>query len=96
METVCLETTIVGHIVGRFHADPFVVARQQVTRDWWGNHAPNFTLYISQLVLDECSAGDPAAAAERFELVEGLDVLESSDEVDALADALIPGMAIPA
>lgn len=96
METVYLETTIVGHIAGRLHSDPFVAARQQVTRDWWCNRAPRFTLYVSQLVLDECGAGDPTAAAERFEVVEGLDLLASSDEVDALADALISGMALPA
>jgi predicted nucleic acid-binding protein len=96
METVYLETTIVGHIAGRLHSDPFVAGRQQTTRNWWYNRASQFTLYVSQLVLDECGAGDPTAAAERFEVVEGLDLLESSDEVDALADALISGMAIPA
>jgi len=96
METVYLETTIVGHIAGRLHPDPFVAARQQVTRDWWLNHAPDFAVYISQLILDECSAGDPTAVAERLEVVDGVDMLESSDDVDALADALIAGMAIPA
>ena len=96
METVYLETTIVGHIAGRLHRDPFVAARQQVTRDWWRDDAPRFGLYISQLVLEECGAGDPTAAAERFDVVEGIDLLESSDEVDALADSLISGLAIPA
>lgn len=96
METVYLETTIVGHVAGRLHPDPFVAARQQVTRKWWENHATRFAVYISQLVVDECSAGDPAAAEERLEVVEGLDVLESWGEVDRLADALISGAAIPA
>ena len=96
METVYLETTIVGHIAGRLHPDPLVAARQGVTRDWWRNHASKFAVFISQLVLDECAAGDPTAAAERFEVIDGVDLLESSDDVDALADALISGMAIPA
>jgi hypothetical protein len=96
METVYLETTIVGHIAGRLHRDPFVAARQQVTRDWWRDDAPKFGLYISQLVLEECRAGDSTAAAERFEVVQGIDLLESSDDVDSLADALISGLAIPA
>jgi hypothetical protein len=96
METVYLETTIVGHIAGNLHTDPFVAARQRVTRDWWHDHASSFTLYISQLVLDECGAGDPTAAAERFSVVDGIDMLASSDEVDILADALIARMAIPA
>lgn len=96
METVYLETTIVGHIAGRLRSAPFVAARQQVTREWWLNHAPSFALYISQLVLDECAAGDPTAAAERLDVVEDLDLLESSEDVDALADALISAMPIPA
>ena len=67
-----------------------------MTLDWWQDHAPSFVPYISQLVLDECAAGDPTAAAERLEVVAGVDMLESSDEVDSLANALIAGMAIPA
>lgn len=67
-----------------------------MTRDWWQNHAPNFSVYISQLVLDECSAGDSTAAEERLKVVDGIDLLESSEEVDSLADRLIVGMAIPA
>ncbi len=96
METAYLETTIIGHIAGRLHTDPLVAGRQQVTRDWWLHHAPNFALYISQLVLDECAAGDPSAIGERLSVVKDLDLLESSDDVDVLADALISGLAIPA
>lgn len=96
MDSVYIETTIVGHIAGRLHPDPFVAARQQVTRDWWRDVAPGFDVFISQLVLDECSEGDSSAAAERLEVVKDLDLLESSDEVDDLASALIAGKAVPA
>jgi len=96
METVYIETTIVGHLAGRIHRDPFVAARQKVTRNWWRDKAARYAVFISQLVLDECSDGDPGAAAERLEVVKSLDLIESSDEVDALAAALIAGKAIPA
>ncbi|MBC7853777.1 MAG: type II toxin-antitoxin system VapC family toxin [Pirellulaceae bacterium] len=96
METVYIETTIVGHIAGRIHHDPFVAARQQVTRNWWRDNAPRYIVVISQLVLDECAGGDPLAATERLEVVKDVDLIESSDEVDALAAALIAGKAIPA
>jgi hypothetical protein len=95
METVYIETTIVGHVAGRIYRDPFVAARQQVTRTWWRDDAPCYTIFISQLVLDECSDGDPSAAAERLEVVKNVDLIESSGEVDALAAALIAGKAIP-
>lgn len=96
MKSVYLETTIVGHLAGRLHPDGFVAARQQVTRDWWREVSTLHELFISQLVLDECSEGDPSAAAERLEVVKDIDLLESSDEVDRLADALIAGKAVPA
>jgi hypothetical protein len=96
MSTVYIETTIVGHIAGRVHADPFVADRQQVTRDWWRDHAPAYDVFISQLVLEECSEGDPSAAAERLEVVKDLDLLQSTDEADDLADALIAEKAVPA
>lgn len=95
METVYIETTIVGHIAGRIHRDPFVAARQEVTRKWWRDNAARYTVFISQLVLDECLNGDPSAAAERLDVVKDIDLIESSDEVDALAAALIAGKAIP-
>jgi len=95
MDSVYLETTIVGHIAGRVHPDLFVAARQQITRDWWHNEAPGYEVFISQVVLEECSHGDPSAAAERLEVVKEIGLLEASDEVDDLADALITGKAVP-
>lgn len=40
--------------------------------------------------------GDPVAAAERQEVVKDLDLIETFDNVDALANAFIVGNAIPA
>ena len=96
METIYIETTIVGHIAGRIHSNPFVAARQHATRIWWREKASKYTVLISQLVLDECSDGDPAAAVERLDVVKDTDLIESSEEVDALAAALITGHAVPA
>ena len=95
MSTVYMETTIVGHIAGRVHPDPFVADRQQVTRDWWRDHAPAYEVFISQLVIEECSEGDSSAAVERLEVVKDLDLLQSTDEVDDLANALIAEKAVP-
>lgn len=96
MDSIYLETTIVGHIAGRIHPDPVVAARQQITRDWWQNEAPGYELFISQLVLEECSQGDPAAIAERLDVVKDLVLLDASNDVDELADALISEKAVPA
>ena len=94
MDTIYIETTVIGHLAGRLHPDPAIAARQRATRDWWRDGAKNYEVAISQVVLDECGAGDPTAA-ERLEVIDNIDMLESSEDVDALADALIRGKAIP-
>lgn len=96
MDTVYVETTVIGHLASRTHRDPGVAVRQTATQDWWINHAVRYQIYISQLVLDECGSGDPTAAAERLNYIQALDLLAISAEVDALADALIAGNALPA
>lgn len=96
MDTVYLETTFVGHIVGRPHPDPVVAARQTTTRAWWALESARYELYVSHLVLDECAGGDPSAAAERLQEIQTIDLLAATPEVDALAKALIAGKAIPA
>ncbi|MFM7318410.1 MAG: hypothetical protein ACKO5E_15810, partial [bacterium] len=96
METVYIETTIVGHLAGRLLTDPIVMARQQLTRQWWQLCASRHQIFISQLVVDECTAGDQAAAKERLEMIRNLALLESSLSTDTLAAALIRAHAIPA
>lgn len=96
MDTVYIETTVVGSIAGRIHPDPMTAARQAVTRQWWMTAAQRFRLLASQLVIDECSAGDPTAAAERLVVIQGVELLDTSDAVEDLADALVSNGAVPA
>ena len=96
MDTVYIETTVVGHLVGRVHPDPVVAARQTSTRIWWSADATSYQLYISQLVLDECSEGNPTMAAERMVAIQSLDILAASAVVDLLAKSLIARKAVPA
>jgi predicted nucleic acid-binding protein len=95
MDSVYLETTVVGNIAGRIHPNPDVASRQHKTRRWWATAKSDYRLYISQLVLDECGAGDAAAAKERIEELAGLPRLDMTGDVRNLADALMAGGAIP-
>jgi hypothetical protein len=47
-------------------------------------------------VIDECSGGDPTAANERLTVISDLELLDTSDAVDDLADELIVQGAVPA
>ena len=72
MDTVYIETTVIGNIAGRWHPDPAIAARQTLTRNWWATAPDRYALFISQLTVDECGDGDPEAAAER--------ILETEDD----------------
>ena len=95
MQSVYLETTVIGHIASRLHPVASVLARQQVTREWWGSAADRYELFVSDLVLAECGDGDANAAQERLEIVAGIDVLRTTDAANELASALIAAHAVP-
>ncbi|HYH65803.1 MAG TPA: type II toxin-antitoxin system VapC family toxin [Urbifossiella sp.] len=54
-----------------------------------------FELYVSELVLEECEAGDPAAAADRLAVLAGIPILVESPAVGELTDLLIRGGPLP-
>jgi len=95
METVYLETTVVGTIASRDHPDPVIRLRQSMTRRWWMNYRQLYDLRISDLVVVECSAGDPTAAAERLQLIDGVSLLAPNAQAEHLTNALLAGKAIP-
>ena len=96
MHSVYLETTVIGHIAGRLHPAANVLARQQVTPEWWDSAAARYQLFVSDLVLAECADGDSAAARERLDVVDGVDVLATTDAANDLAAKLIAAHAVPA
>ena len=96
MQTVYLETTVIGNIAGRLHPDPVIAARQTVTRRWWDTAPTRYRLFVSELVIDECSGGDPTAAAERLATFDEVPLLEAPAEAKTLADQLIDGNGVPA
>jgi predicted nucleic acid-binding protein len=95
MDSVYLETTVVGNVAGRIHPNPDVASRQHKTRRWWATAKSDYRLFISQLALDECGAGDPTAAQERIDEIGELPRLDITDDVRNLANALMTGNAIP-
>ena len=80
---VYVETTVPSYLAAWPSRDLVRAAHQQITREWWANRDA-FELYSSRLVVQECQAGDPQAAADRLEaLVRGVPLPER-----AAADAL--------
>ena len=94
--SVYLETTIIGYMAMRDSRDLRVAANQLSTREWWDVHRPNFDLFVSQFVIDECCHGDPKAAEERKFYLENITVLDANSEVEKLAEVISDVLQIPA
>lgn len=92
--TVYIETTVIGHIAAWDQTEVLVYARQIQSRRWWAIRN-RFDLVVSQVVVDECSAGDATAISERLALISGIPILTASDDVQSLAEQLIIRRGIP-
>jgi hypothetical protein len=82
-------------LTSRPSRDLIVAGHQQITRDWWEKQRGAFQLYISQLVIDEAGAGDPAAARDRLKMIQDLPLLDITIEVAELASSILASGNIP-
>jgi len=93
--SVYVETSVIGHCVSRPSRHVVTAGHQMVTRRWWEFDLPKFDAFISQVVLDEISAGDVKAAQERLTIVQGMAVLELTNEIEALAKQYFARIDLP-
>jgi hypothetical protein len=91
MSSVYLETSAIGYLASRPGSDIVFAANQLLTLEWWDGHRGRFDLFVSQATIDECSAGDPMAAAERLVFLEGIPVLAINFDTQSLARELMRG-----
>jgi len=95
MASVYLETSVIGYLASRPGVDIIFAANQLMTLEWWNDHRTKFDLFASQAVVDECSAGDSAAARERLVFLEGIPVLAINVATQNLAQELIRHVGLP-
>jgi len=92
---VYIETTIVSYLAARPSRDLITAAHQQVTLEWWENRRTDFDLFVSQLVIQEASAGDEQAVQRRLQMLEDLPLLQLNEQASALARTLIDEGTLP-
>lgn len=61
------------------------MANVEATRVWWETRRFEFSLYISQTVLDEVARGDSEIAAKRLKILNDFPLLELNQSVENLA-----------
>jgi len=90
-----VETSVVSYLTARPSRDIVTAARQSVTRHWWAYERKQYTLFISEFVVAEASAGDPQAARLRLDTLQGIPEVEIPNEARILAGLLIEPGPIP-
>jgi hypothetical protein len=72
-----------------------VAGHQEVTRGLWPKLLAGYETYISALVYQEASKGDPVQAKIRLESIKPFRMLEIDDGTRLLAEKIIVGGGIP-
>lgn len=93
-QRVYIETTVPSYLTAWPSKNVLRAAHQHLTRLWWETRQGDFDLVVSQLVLDECAAGDPIAAEARLKALEGLRVLATTGEAKALAAVIAQSLSL--
>jgi predicted nucleic acid-binding protein len=86
---VYVETSVISYLAARPSRDLVIAANQQVTREWWNEKRSEFDLFVSQLVVQEASIGDPDAVARRQSALKDVQILTLTGEAAVLAQKLI-------
>lgn len=72
MKSVYLETTIPSYLAAFASRDLVIAAHQQITHQWWNTSRHIYSLFVSDLVLDEIKGGDVKAAGRRRAFIENV------------------------
>jgi|SRR5216684_8092764 len=76
------ETSVISYIAARPAREVVVLARQQLTREWWETRRSQFQLFVSEVVVLEAERGDPEAARLRMEIIRSIPRLSAAIEID--------------
>jgi hypothetical protein len=91
---VYVETTIPSFYY-TLRTDPESVARMHWTRQWWAEQAPKFELLSSAAVIAELEQGSSEQTQARIALLEGLELLEITEQVKQIAAIYIEKLVMP-
>ena len=93
--SVYIETSVFSYLTARPSNDLRAMANQSATSEWWETQRPNYSVFISDLVISEAGKGHIEAAQRRLDAIANLPLLEISPKVRLLAQALIENHALP-
>ncbi len=93
--SVYVETTVVSYIAARTSSNAVLNTHQDITRHWRGLRE-QYSLYASNLVRDEATAGNASASAKRIALLNECQFLTIAQDDLNIAQQLLAAAALPA
>ena len=93
--TIYIETSVISYRVARPSRDIIVLARQEITTEWWNTVLPHLNAYVSPVVLDEIAGGDQQAQELRLQLVANMPPLAVDERIISLAEAICEEIRLP-
>lgn len=84
-----------SYLVAHSSRDVVVLAHQVITRQWWDEALSHYEVFISQVVVEEASGGDPEAAKRRLGLLAHFPILGITEQVETLAGIYVDEMTLP-
>lgn len=93
--TVYLETTIPSFLTARPSNNLILAGQQQLTRRWWNTRKRHYSIFISELVLEEAEKRDSQAARKRIDAIKNMPNLEIDDEAIKLGARILKIGVIP-
>lgn len=93
--SVYIESSIISYLTARPSRDLVTASRQAITAEWWLNSKGQYEAYISALVIEEISGGDPSAAAQRIQAVADVSSVAITEDAQALAEAILNSKSMP-
>ena len=87
-QRVYIERSVISFLTARPSKNVVLAGHQASTQAFW-NNKEEYELYISDMVLQECTKGDVDCAQNRLQVVSEIPVLNVDQDVEKLASELL-------
>lgn len=85
---VYIETSVFSYLTARESSSLVGATRQLLTRRWW-ERRDDYELFVSEVVIRECKAGDSEAVDRRLNAVGEIPLLSLTDQAAHIAQLLL-------